>query len=69
MKKTLLAMAAVAFLLFAGCEKNNVAPKKDSVSTKSTTINAVSKGKDTIWLAPKTAPTPAKTSRDTIWLR
>lgn len=68
MKKTLLAVAAIAFLLFAGCEKNNVTPQKDSVSTKSTTINAVNKGKDTIWLAPKNNPTPS-VIKDTIWLK
>ena len=66
MKKTLLAVAAVSFLLLAGCEKSNVAPKKDSVSTKSNAINALNKGKDTIWIAPK--PTPS-VRKDTIWLQ
>ncbi|MEO3405292.1 hypothetical protein AAFN85_15390 [Mucilaginibacter sp. CAU 1740] len=68
MKKTLLAIAAISFLAFAGCQKNNVAPSKDSVSTKSTKLDAASKSKDTIWISSKAAP--AKSApKDTIWLK
>ncbi|PWK75271.1 hypothetical protein LX99_03764 [Mucilaginibacter oryzae] len=67
MKKSLLAMAAISFLLLAGCEKSNVAPTKNSTSIKSNAVNATSKTKDTIWLA-KPAITPA-ISKDTIWIK
>lgn len=66
MKRTLLTIAAVSFLLLAGCEKNNVAPKQDSTSIKSKAVNGVNKGsKDTIWIA-KPATTPS-VRKDTIW--
>lgn len=66
MKKTLFAITAVSFLLFAGCQKNGVAPKQDSVSPKKSIINqSLNKGKDTIMISSKLAPTPSK-GRDTI---
>jgi hypothetical protein len=64
MKKTLFTMAALSFLLFAGCQKNGVAPKQDAVSAKKSILNqSLNKGKDTIMVAGKVTPS---VRRDTI---
>lgn len=67
MKKNLLAMAGISFLLLAGCEKSNVEPTKNNTSIKSNTVKVASKVRDTIWLVQPAATPAAK--RDTIWPR
>ena len=65
MKKTLFTITALSFLLFAGCQKNGVAPKQDSVSAKKSIVDqSLNKGKDTIMVAGKAAPSVNR--RDTI---
>jgi outer membrane murein-binding lipoprotein Lpp len=64
MKKILFTAAALSLLLFAGCQKNGVAPKQDSVSTKKSILNqSLNKGKDTIMVGGATTNTVI---RDTI---
>jgi len=64
MKKALLLTASASLLLFAGCQKNGVAPKQDSVSAKKSIINqSLNKGKDTIMIG---GATTNKLIRDTI---
>jgi outer membrane murein-binding lipoprotein Lpp len=64
MKKILFTASALSLLLFAGCQKNGVAPKQDSVSTKKSILNqSVNKGKDTIMVG---GATTNKIIRDTI---
>lgn len=65
MKKALLLTASVSLLLFAGCQKNGVAPKQDSVSAKKSIINqSLNKTKDTIMVGGQAAPSLNR--RDTI---
>ncbi|MFC0518760.1 hypothetical protein ACFFGT_31395 [Mucilaginibacter angelicae] len=66
MKKTLFAIAALSLLLFAGCQKNGVAPKQDSVSAKKSILNqsSLNKLKDTIMVGSNAAPSLNR--RDTI---
>ncbi|UOE48402.1 hypothetical protein MTO98_28755 [Mucilaginibacter sp. SMC90] len=61
MKKTLFAIAAVSFLLFAGCQKNGVAPTQDNA--KKSLNQSLNKTKDTIMVG---GPTTNKIIRDTI---
>lgn len=64
MKKALLLTASVSLMLLAGCQKNGVAPKQDSVSTKKSILNqSVNKGKDTIMVG---GATTNRVIRDTI---
>ena len=64
MKKVLFTAAALSLLLFAGCQKNGVAPKQDSVSTKKSILNqSLNKSKDTIMVG---GATTNKLIRDTI---
>ncbi|GGB26405.1 MULTISPECIES: hypothetical protein [Mucilaginibacter] len=64
MKKALLLTASVSLLLFAGCQKNGVAPKQDSVSAKKSITNqSLNKSKDTIMVGGATTNTLL---RDTI---
>lgn len=64
MKKALLLTASVSLLLLAGCQKNGVAPKQDSVGTKKSILNqSVNKGKDTIMVG---GATTNRVIRDTI---
>jgi len=63
MKKTLFTIAALSFLLFAGCQKNGVAPKQDSVSAKKSLNQSLNKSKDTIMIG---GATTNKIIRDTI---
>ena len=65
MKKALLLTASVSLLLFAGCQKNGVAPKQDSVSAKKSIINqSLNKTKDMIMVGGQAAPSLNR--RDTI---
>ncbi|WP_413666130.1 hypothetical protein ACEN9X_16240 [Mucilaginibacter sp. Mucisp86] len=65
MKKALLLTASVSLLLLAGCQKNGVAPKQDSVSTKKSILNqSLNKTKDTIMVGGQAAPSLNR--RDTI---
>jgi len=64
MKKALLLTASVSLLLLAGCQKNGVAPKQDSVGTKKSILNqSINKGKDTIMVG---GATTNRVIRDTI---
>ncbi|SEO21636.1 hypothetical protein SAMN05192574_106118 [Mucilaginibacter gossypiicola] len=63
MKKVLFTAAALSLLLFAGCQKNGVAPKQDSVTKKSILNQSVNKGKDTIMVG---GATTNRVIRDTI---
>jgi hypothetical protein len=65
MKKTLFTIAALSFLLFAGCQKNGVAPKQDSVSAKKSLNQSLNKSKDTIMIG---GATTNKIIRDTIMI-
>lgn len=66
MKKVLFTAAALSLLLFAGCQKNGVAPKQDSVGTKKSILDqsSLNKRKDTIMVGGQAAPSLNR--RDTI---
>lgn len=63
MKKALLLTASVSLMLLAGCQKNSVAPKQDSISTKKSLNQSLNKTKDTIMVGGQAAPS---LRRDTI---
>jgi len=64
MKKALLLIASVSFMLLAGCQKNGVSPAQDSATAKKSILNqSLNKGKDTIMVGSKATPS---LRRDTI---